>query len=402
MKTKLQSQLLLGGMAGLLVLGAISCGDNTSVSCTPLRVFNNLNQATEERHLTLPHVANSGLEVRTSFGSISVVADPALTNVEVTAKLVAGGYTTEAAMTNLTKIAVKTKRRPDNILEIWAEFPEGSTSSESFPFEVHIPFFHVSRSSRGSGCSFEVRIPEAQGVKAKTSHGAVTLKGLSGTAEVETTFGGVTVTEHRGPVEARTSNGPVHLENVEGTVHARTTFGRVTVHGVRGKVEATNSNGGIEVAEVTESVQVTTTFGSVTVREAGGNVTVEDSNGTIKVENAKGNVRAGTTFGSVTVREAGGEADLRSSNGSITYAPATGNENRFDLRTTFGKVEVRLPASAKGKVQAETSFGNIKVDGTRQPLSVTGDKTHKQIVLTETGPESRINTSHGSIHISLE
>jgi len=381
-KLQIQSYLAPAGLACLLVLGSSGCNSNFSIGGGPFGMGMNTKQASEERRLTLEHKAGSGLEVRTTFGAISVVADPALTNVEVTATVFASGATAEQARTNLTKIAVKTQRRADQVLEIWAEYPRNVVVN--------------------GGCSFEVRIPDATGVIAKSANGAVALRGLGGAAEAETTFGSVTVTGQHGPATVHSANGSVTLEQIEGAAQAQTSFGGITVRAVQGDVAAHSSNGSVEVAKVKGSVQAGTTFGSLTVREVGGEVKANNANGPIRVEQARGRVAARTTFGTVSVREGEGEAEIESSNGSITYAPAKGNAHPFNLKTTFGTVEVRLPASAAGRIHATTSFGSITVDGARRPLSVTGEKGDRQIVLTETGRESRIASANGSIHVSLD
>src|SRR5262249_11667180 len=48
-------------------------------------------QATEERNLIAAHVAGSGLDVRSDFGAVDIAADPALSEVKVTAKVTAFG-----------------------------------------------------------------------------------------------------------------------------------------------------------------------------------------------------------------------------------------------------------------------------------------------------------------------
>lgn len=183
---------------------------------------------------------------------------------------------------------------------------------------------------------------------------------------------------------------------------AETSFGNVTIREVDGKLKITNLNGAVNVAQVRESVEITTSFGAVTVKEAVGAVQVRSANGKIMVEKAKGNVRASTSFGAVEVREAGGEADLESRNGPITYVAAKGNSNRFEIRDSFGNVEVRLPSSSAGKVLAKTSFGSVRVDGPRAALSVSGDKQQKEIVLSEASAESRITTANGSVQVHLD
>ncbi|MEI7728125.1 MAG: DUF4097 family beta strand repeat-containing protein [Verrucomicrobiota bacterium] len=367
----LRTCLLLVGLGLLWALGVINCRLNV-----------NFQQASEDRRLSVPPVAGSGLEVRTAFGGISVVADSGVTNVEIIAKINAGGETLEEAKTNLSRVLVKTERRSEQVLAIWMEAPKLSRF--------------------GAGCSFEVRVPEAKGIKARTSNGAIHLQGLGGAVDAETSFGSVTVRKQRGPVTLRSSNGAISAEQIAGSVKANTSFGHITARDVEGKVDATTSNGGIEVVKAGDAVQATTAFGTVTIRDVAGKTAVRNSNGAIKIEKIRGDVTASTSFGSVEAREVTGAADLSSLNGTLTYAPAKGNENTFQLTATFGAVTVYLPSSAKGTIKAATSFGNIQVDGPRKPISVTGEKEQKQIVLTDSGGVSEIRTSNGAIRVHLE
>ena len=104
----------------------------------------------------------------------------------------------------------------------------------------------------------------------------------------------------------------------------------------------------------------------------------------------------------VTLEQVAGEVEAETGNGSMTYAPAAGSDSQFRLQTSVGSVTLRLPASASGSIQASTSVGAVTVGGSRQPRTVTGERTFKQIVLTEKGPASSVRTGNGGITITLE
>jgi hypothetical protein len=303
--------------------------------------------ASEERNFTEPHVAGSGIEVRTVVGSVDILAEPSRKDVQVIAKITASGATEEEARARLQDIKVRISRRKDRVLEIVAEYPKEQ--------KVHV-----------GGCSFVVHVPDANGAKAHSSNGSVRLKGLAGTADVDTAVGSINVLNHKGEATARTGNGSIH------------------------------------VTEATGKVQANTSVGQVTVKEAAGDVTAGTGNGSIEIMHAGGKVQAKTSVGAVRVEETSGQVEVETGNGSITYAATPGSKSSFSLRTSVGAVAARLPASVEGSIQTNTSVGAITVNGIRQPRSVTGGRTSKQIVLTENGPISKIHTGTGSITITLE
>lgn len=101
------------------------------------------------------------------------------------------------------------------------------------------------------GCSFEVRVPTAEGVVVRTSNGSILIEGLAGKADLRTSNGSIRVHDHAGPVLARTSNGSVVAQNVGGPVDVDSSNGSMTVSLAPenpGPIRATTSNGSIAVS----------------------------------------------------------------------------------------------------------------------------------------------------------
>lgn len=121
----------------------------------------------------------------------------------------------------------------------------------------------------GEGCSFEVTAPGADGIRAETSNGAITIVGLSGAAELDTSNGSVTVRHHVGPIHAASSNGNISIGAARG-----------------GEFRATTSNGNITLeADEVASFDLGTSNGSIEVRvpsSFAGRVAMATSNGRIR------------------------------------------------------------------------------------------------------------------------
>jgi hypothetical protein len=338
-------------------------------------------QASEERNLTAPHVAGSGVEVTTDLGSVEIAADPSLKEVTITAMVMASGNTDEEAKQHLDDVRVDVNRRKDGVLVI-AAVPK----KDGAPIQA--------------GCSFVVRVPDVNGTKARTGKGFITLTGLGGAADAHSSMGYVTVTAAKGNVAAGTGNGSVVVRNTAGDVTADTSMGVVTVENATGAVKAKCGNGGVNVTKA-GAVDAHTSMGWVMVRDAAGDVAATSGNGSIIIAGVKGSLKANTPMGWITIENIGGKVDAQSGNGLIEYAAAVGS-GPFHLKSSMGSLSVKLPAGFAGSVKADTSLGWVTVDGPHKPKTIAGDRGSKTIVLTDDGSASTMWAVNGSITITLE
>ena len=150
---------------------------------------------------------------------------------------------------------------------------------------------------------------------------------------------------NRASLDLRTSNGRVNVANIDGEVTARTTNGRVDYAGIEGPV------------------------------------TARTSNGRVTIEGVNGPVVASTSNGRVEVSHAGPLLDhpiqCDTSNGSITIALAEDSAFNVDAMTSNGRVHSTFAVDGRGDAQKRRVIG-----------AVGGG-----------GPEVRLRTSNGSIHI---
>ena len=90
----------------------------------------------------------------------------------------------------LAAVKVVSTRSEDETLSIAVEWPGGKPENRE-------------------QCRLDVLIPDADGVKVRTSNGRVEITGLAGEADLDTGNGAISVTSHTGPVKARSGNGAV-------------------------------------------------------------------------------------------------------------------------------------------------------------------------------------------------
>lgn len=160
------------------------------------------------------------------------------------------------------------------------------------------------RRKNNEGCTFEISLPEAQGVDLETSNGSIILSGLAGAAELHTSNGSIEVHGHNGPVEASSSNGSFKLHQLKGPVRAETSNGHIklSLEGI-GPVIAETSNGSIDL-DIDQSFQ--------------GELTADTSNGSVRVSPEF--QRRVSSFGKTHARlgfGAGAPSQLSTSNGFV-------------------------------------------------------------------------------------
>jgi hypothetical protein len=339
--------------------------------------------ATEQRDLTAPHVADSGIDVQTPIGSVNITVDRDTQEVKVAAKVVAHGETEEEAKARLQDIVVDVLRRDDGMLEVVARPAKDGMSMHG-------------------SCSFDVKVPAVRGCKVRTGNGRIEVSELAGDADIASDIGNITITGQQGNVVAQTGNGAVEITESKGDVQVSSSLGRIVVRNTSGTVKATTGNGSVEVEEAGGVVEATVSIGGVHVSQAADAVVANTGNGSLTVTHAKGTVTASASIGRINLDQVAGGVKAESGNGRITLTAAAGSNSAIDLRSSIGSVDVTLPASVGGRIRASTSIGQVTVDGPRETLSISGDDKAKQIVLGAIGPESLIESGNGSISIMLE
>lgn len=253
----------------------------------------------ETRLSNVPHVDESPIDVVTVNGSVSVTREER-EDVEIVAHLKA------VSAERLAAVKVVSTRSEDDTLSIAVEWPDGKPENRE-------------------GCRFDVLIPDADGVKVRTSNGKVEIAGLGGKADLETRNGAIKVTSHTGPVEARTGNGAVTVRGSDGALDVSTRNGRIEVSGATAEAKLETSNGSIELALTAEDsgpIEAHARNGSVTVslsRALKGELTLDTTNGSINIDSDLDPqvVSRKKTHAVLDLGESENSSSVTTSNGSI-------------------------------------------------------------------------------------
>ena len=126
---------------------------------------------------------------------------------------------------------------------------------------------------------------------------------------------------------------------------------------------------------------------------------IENTNGAIEASDIRGSHRIETTNGHITLARCAGDLDAETTNGAIEAELTTVNAGRVvRLETTNGHINARLPRAFAARIDAETTNGAIDSD---LPVTTRGSQSKHALrgTINGGGPDLRLRTTNGSIHI---
>jgi hypothetical protein len=267
--------------------------------------------------------------------------------IAVTAELFVGNLTVHATDRDTTVVEV-VPTNPDDESNVRAA---EQARVEFTDGELHIRSTRlrnwISWSNKTWSVDVTIELPAGSTVRSSASMGDVVTTGTLGDCQVKSGTGRLRL-EHTGALRARTV-GDIGIGRIDGTAEVSTASGAIRIGALGGNAVVKNSNGTTEVDSVTGDVQVRSSNGDVSVGDAGGNVQARTSAGSVRVDRAiRGRVDAETGFGNVRI------------------GLAEGSAAKLDLETKFGRIDNTLdssdgpaPSDEVVTVRCRTSYGDI-------------------------------------------
>ncbi len=136
---------------------------------------------------------------------------------------------------------------------------------------------------------------------------------------LNTSGGGVKISDMTGNQNLRTSGGGLRIERITGGINGKTSGGGINVEDSNGNIDIATSGGGIKVANAMGNVKVHTSGGSIQLENINGNAEAKTSGGAIKLNGTMQNIVAHTSGGSIKANIKGAieNIHLKTSGGSI-------------------------------------------------------------------------------------
>ena len=183
---------------------------------------------------------------------------------------------------------------------------------------------------------------------------------------IQSSNGGIRVTDVQGPVRLRSSNGALHATNVRGSLDAQTSNGTIDVDQLEGGANLRTSNGRIHADGVRGSLEASTSNGSINIH--------------------------------LTKTESGKPVKLESSNGGIELTLDEVNKNDVYASTSNSSITVRMPSTIGARLRAHASNNSISTDFEVQMQGVLS-KHHLEGTIGGGGPLLDLETSNGGIRL---
>lgn len=252
--------------------------------------------------------SGAAISVESRNGSVEIIADSSLTEVQIDATVRCTGDTQEEANARLAKASLDVGYDTAGTLTIKPVFPQGPRNND--------------------GASIIVRLPVAEGATIKTSNGSVKVSKLGGKLSIQTSNARVSISDHNGPATVNTSNGAVEVIRLAGSLTVDTSNGKVDASDVGGPVTIDTSNGSIRLAlrpDQNGPLKLDTSNNSIVVTVGptfAGHVKFDTSNGRVNIKDNSKRVRTqqlGKSEGTITVGEGGTQSVLDTSNGRIDF-----------------------------------------------------------------------------------
>lgn len=333
--------MLVGAAAGLAIGAMPGCVVVIGASGWEEGRGSDARRFTEARAFTLPASGVKVVDIETEFGDVDVAP------LGVPLPEWAAGEWPEPGPGEALVVAVLGSkdrgrlekgrvepRRVGGTLELRDQWPSGG------------------RKGLSEGAAYAIRLPVVEGAEVSTEFGRIRVEGAEGGAVLESGFGGITVIDHRGPLDVSTEYGDLRVE----------------------------AAGGQE-----------------------GRFALETGYGDVEVEGSEVPVRVWTDYGDIEVVGASGPVVAETDYGRVEAVLTEGNGGPVDLSTGFGSVRLRVGEGFSGAIEARTEHGRVTSSGL-EGLGVVeseeaGDGSRVRLSFPESGRVSRLRSGHGSVGV---
>lgn len=197
-----------------------------------------------------------------------------------------------------------------------------------------------------------IQLPTDSDVRGEAGVGDYRTEGVLGAVALKTDFGAIRIGE-------------------TGTLNIRTGLGEITVDGASGSAEVHSGSGEIRIGAVDGTADVSTGNGTIRIGVVTGPANVKVSNGALSVDRALSDITASSSNGEVRIGEVvRGKVNATSKNGRVDVGVREGSAAWLELNTAVGRVYNELASSDapdagepvdKVEVHASTTLGDVVV-----------------------------------------
>jgi hypothetical protein len=187
----------------------------------------------------------------------------------------------------------------------------------------------VNFSKRPESIDVVIQLPADSDVRGEAGLGDYRTEGVLGAVALKTDMGAVRIGE-------------------TGTLNIRTGLGEITVNGTSGSAEVHSGSGEIRIGAVDGTADVSTSNGTIRIGAVTGPANVKVSNGALSVDRALSDITASSSNGEVRIGEVvRGKVSATSKNGRVDVGVREGSAAWLELNTAVGRVYNELASSGR-------------------------------------------------------
>lgn len=160
---------------------------------------------------------------------------------------------------------------------------------------------------------------------------------------LESSGGGISLSNVNGTQNFRTSGGGITVENAKGKIAGRSSGGGIKVTNSSDDIDMVTSGGGIIAKTCTGKIKLRTSGGGIQINDLDGEVDAQTSGGGIDADNIKGTLVAGTSGGSIQLTNMLCKLEAETSGGGINADIADATKD-VKLKNSGGSIRLQLPA----------------------------------------------------------
>ena len=225
--------------------------------------------------------------------------------------------------------------------------------------------------------SFVIYAPEKVTTVLRTSHGNITMSGLTGNQDFSTSHGNLSLTSIKGKLTGVTSHGNISISEATDDIDLQTSHGNIDAKNCGGALKLVTSQGNVQINGIKGKVRTRTDHGNIEGDIIEGELSASTSHGDVELKNLSCSVETSTSHGNI----------------SLTLNQVTGPLN---VSNATGDIALQLP-DGKG-VDLDIQGKDIKLL-TVKNFSGSQDNHSIKGTLNGGGPAVKLRTGRGKISL---
>jgi DUF4097 and DUF4098 domain-containing protein YvlB len=202
---------------------------------------------------------------------------------------------------------------------------------------------------RPGSVDVDIQLPAGSQLEGTTGMGDLVVDGRVGTCRFKSGMGTIRLGD-TGTLDVNTGAGDISVVSVDGDADVATGTGELRLGRVSGTATVKNSSGAVHVGEIVKNARLTTSNGDVFVGRVEGGLIAKTAHGAIRVREAK--------RGEVVLQTAFGELEIGIPEGTAAWLDP---DSASGVHNTLGAAAGPGDAEEQVKIRARTRWGDILI-----------------------------------------